>query len=67
MDRGAWQAIVHGVAKESNMTKQQNKLFEKQQKKIHAHTHIPLPSATPPTHIPLVLSNVEIRGFAPDA
>ena len=65
MDRGAWQAIVHGVAKESNMTKQQNKLFEKQQKKIHAHTRILHP--TPDTHIPLVLSNVEIWGFAPNA
>ena len=65
MDRGAWQAIGHGVAKESNMTKQQNKLFKKQQKKIHAHTHI---SPPPHTHThTLVLSNVEIRGFAPDA
>ena len=29
MDRGAWQAIVHGVAKELDMTKQLNNNFTK--------------------------------------
>ena len=31
MDRGAWRAIVHGVAKESDMTEQLT----------HTHTHTP--------------------------
>ena len=33
MGRGAWWAIVHGVAKESDMTEQLNNKY------IHTHTH----------------------------
>ena len=28
MDRGAWRATVHGVAKESDMTEQLNDIFQ---------------------------------------
>ena len=43
MDRGAWQATVHGVSKEPDMTKQEQQQREPQVMLSAGHT--PLPQA----------------------
>ena len=52
MGRGAWWAIVHGVAKESDMTEQLNN-----NKYTHTHTHMYIYANTY-THICVCASNI---------